>query len=485
MTRLYVTKVSRNALLGNSYALIAFLFGIGIRSIPVVLAWPYAVGFDTNALYIPLMLKGPPSLAAVFSYPGLNSLLIWLGYQLFGQPFVVLDSFGVILQGALGWSSFLYARSVVTLEKKFAFLTSVLFTLSPITLRLTWDQYRISECLVATLIALVAIRSNSRAVRSMTIPLTLLVIFTNPLPSVFLILTIIAQTLFDYRRSRPFFMGLMASIIGGMVFILQQWVLATSGLLSTTVQVSFLGPLGGANLALYGVAFLIFTSWPLLVFLPWTFRLRKISPHMLWLLMVFFFAVVLLTVGIYIIPPAFVYLMISFPLAMFSGVAFKRFGTSRIFRVVFVVVLAFLAINAATYLMSSPVAAVGYMTLDQPFRYYLPTGYLQSTVPLSYQKDLTDLLTTSMTLIPRSSTLYLPRQFYGLALIVPNLQNLTLVDLGEANPWVSSPFDSISYRNSAFTIWFVNGSNWYGIASLPMNFEAVRTQGQFALYQIV
>ena len=170
---------------------------------------------------------------------------------------------------------------------------------------------------------------------------------------------------------------------------------------------------------------------------------------------------------------------------MFSGAAIKRFGTNRVFRVLIGVALVFLTTNAATYLISSPLSPNGYMALGQPFRYYIPTGYLQSTVPVSYQKDLLELLTISMSSLPRDSNLYLPRQFYGLALTVPNLRSLTLVDLGEANPWIASPFDSIASGNSSFTIWFVNGSNWYGISSLPLNFEALQTHGQFALYQIV
>lgn len=484
-TDLRSTRIFANMILSNNYALMAFALGAGIRAIPVVLAWPYSVGFDTTALYIPLMLKGPPSLDAILTYPGLNSLLVWSGYQLFRQPFFVLDFFGAILQGALAWSSYVYGRSVVILEKKFAFLTSILFTLSPITLWLTWDQYRISESLVATMIALVAIRSQSRRIKLMTVPLTLVVVATNPLPSVFLLLTLMAQTLFDYRRSRPFVIGLLASTIGGVCFAVQLWVLATSGLLSSNVQVSVLGPLGGANMALFGVAFLIFTSWPLLSFLPWTIKLREFSPHMFWLLMVVFFAVVLLTAGIYIIPPAFVYLMSSFPLAMFSGVAIKRFSTKRVFRVFLVVVLAFLTINAASYLISSPLSPTGYMALDQPFRYYLPTGYLQSTVPISYQKDLMQLLAISMSSLPPDAILYLPRQFYGLGLMVQNPRHLTLVDIGEANPWNPSPFESVVSDGGSFTIWFIRGSSWYGISTLPTNFETIQTQGQFALYQIV
>ena len=90
-----------------------------------------------------------------------------------------------------------------------------------------------------------------------------------------------------------------------------------------------------------------------------------------------------------------------------------------------------------------------------------------------------------MAALPKDVTLYLPRQFYGLALLVPNVQQLLLVDIGEANPWLPSPFDSITPRGLSFTIWFVGGSGWYGVHTLPLNFEAVQTQGQFVLYQIV
>ena len=469
----------------NLYMVLSVLLAIGFRLLPVIASWPYAVGFDTTALYVPLMVSGPPSAYAIFTYPGLNSLIIWVGYQLEKQPFLILDSIALILQAGLAFSAYTYARSVVFLDEKYAFLTSAVFTLSPITLRLTWDQYRISICMILVMGALAAMLSRSARVRILIIPLTVLVVLTNPLPSVFLLLTMIVQTLYAYVRKRPFRIALITSMIGSVIFAVQLSFLAASGLLSTNVQLSILGPVGGASQALSGIAFLIFTSWPLLIFLPFVFRIRDSSPEAIWLLLIAFFAVGLLTTGIYTIPPPFIYFMASFPLSMFAGRALRTYGKFRIFRLVFGVVLVFLAVNAAAYLISSPLSPMGYMALGQPFRYYMPTGYLQSTIPISYQKDLMELLTASMAALPKDVTLYLPRQFYGLALLVPNVQQLLLVDIGEANPWLPSPFDSITPRGLSFTIWFVGGSGWYGVHTLPLNFEAVQTQGQFVLYQIV
>lgn len=469
----------------NLYSVLVVILAIGIRALPIVASWPYALGFDTTALYVPLMLGGPPSPYSIFTYPGFHSAVVWFVYQLLKQPFLVLDSIAIFLQGALALSTFYYARLILSFDKKIAFLASVLFTLSPITLRLTWDQYRISIGLIAAITALTAIRSNSRGVRATTLPAVVLAILSNPLPSVFLLLTLIVQTVRDFAQNRMFRIGLVTSTIGIIIFALQQSFLASSGLLATYIHPFVLGPVAGTGEALFGIGFVLFTSWPVLLFLPFVFKFRESSSDTVWLVMIAFFAIVLLIAGVYTIPPAFIYFMASFPLAMYAGRALKKFGNIRIFRMVFGLVLLFLAVNAVTYLISSPISPMGYMALDQPFRYYLPTGYLQSTVPISYQKDLMQLLTTSISSLPRDASLYLPRQFYGLALLVQNPQHLTLVDIGEANPWLPSPFESVVPNGGSFTIWFIKGSSWYGISTLPANFETLQTQGQFALYEIV
>src|SRR3989442_10602265 len=67
----------------NSYPILALLLAIGIRLLPVILSWPYAVGFDTTALYIPAMINVPPDLHTVFTYPGFHFLILWALYKLY------------------------------------------------------------------------------------------------------------------------------------------------------------------------------------------------------------------------------------------------------------------------------------------------------------------------------------------------------------------------------------------------------------------
>jgi len=89
-----------------------------------------------------------------------------------------------------------------------------------------------------------------------------------------------------------------------------------------------------------------------------------------------------------------------------------------------------------------------------------------------------------MALLPANSLLYVPRQFYGLALLTSNPHSIAVIDIGEVNPWLPSPFNSIRANNFSYTIWFTGQSGWYGISSMPSNFEAMEFEGQFALYQI-
>jgi len=334
------------------------------------------------------------------------------------------------------------------------------------------------------MIAFVALRAKSNAKRGLAIPLTVLVILTNPLPSVFVLISLIVYGSINYLHKRPSAVELLAFTIGAVIFGVQQLSINSGGALSTTIPLANVSLATGVSEAAYGIGFLIFTSWPLLLFLPLGFSRRENSPHTSWFLVLAFFAILLVIVGVYTIPTPFIYLMASFPLAMIVGTALKKFQSDPRFKILFAFALIFLAVNAVTYVASSPLSPTGYTLLGQSFRYYFPMGYQQSTVPLPYQKDLVRLLADSMALLPANSVLYVPQQFYGLALLTLNPHSITVTDIGEVNPWLPSPFDSIRGNDFSYTIWFIGHSGWYGISSIPSNFKAMQFEGQFALYQI-
>src|SRR5438093_2994313 len=437
------------SLKGNVCPILAVMIAIVVRLIPVAASWPYAVGFDTNALYIPAMINGPPDLHTVFTYPGLHFLILWGLYKLYPQPFLILDFLGIGLQASLAFASYMYARKVVSLTKKLSALTSVVFSLAPITLRLTWDQYRMSLCLVAIMFAFIAIEAVSNRKKILAIPLTILVILVNPLPAVLLLIAMLTHGLIKLREKKPFAIELTAALIGIAIFLVQQVSVTASGRLATTIPIGLVTMPEGLNEGLYGLGYLIFTSWPLLILAPLGWKTRDNQHHSIWLYSTMLFAFVALLFGVFTIPPPFTYLMISFPLSVLVGRALMNYHRNPRFKILYAIVLLFLLTNAVTYLDSSPLSPTPYTNIGQPFRYYMPMGYLQSTVPTSYEADLIQLLTTALATFPSNSTFYVPEQFYGFALMLPNTRNANIVNLGEVDPWIHSPFSLIRHEDKS------------------------------------
>ena len=468
----------------NVFLILTMLVAVVVRLVPVVLSWPYAVGFDTNALYIPAMIKGPPDIQTIFTYPGLHFLVLWVLYRIYPQPFVILDVLGVFLQGTLALSLYLYVKRAILLSNKHSAFASIVFTVAPITLRLTWDQYRMSLCLAAIMFAFIAIEAVSNRKKILAIPLTMLVILVNPLPAVLLLIAMLTHGLIKLREKKPFAIELTAALIGIAIFLVQQVSVTASGRLATTIPIGLVTMPEGLNEGLYGLGYLIFTSWPLLILAPLGWKTRDNQHHSIWLYSTMFFALVALLFGVITIPPPFTYLMISFPLSVLVGRALMNHHRNPRFKILFAIVLLFLLTNAVTYVDSSPLSPTPYTNIGQSFRYYMPMGYLQSTVPTSYEADLIQLLTTALATFPSNSTFYVPEQFYGFALMLPNTRNANIVNLGEVDPWIPSPFSLIRPGDQSYTIWFAGNSGWYGVSTVPSNFIASQIEGPFALYKI-
>ena len=140
---------------------------------------------------------------------------------------------------------------------------------------------------------------------------------------------------------------------------------------------------------------------------------------------------------------------------------------------------------SVSYATSSPLAPTQYSSLAQTFDSSIPAGYLQSTVPISQQGELIKLLNQSLYTLPNNSKLYLPQEFYAFALLNPNPRNVNVTNLGQLAVLGVQGLDQINSTCNSYTLWWINGTGWYGISSLPSNFQAVKTQGDFSLYQLV
>ncbi|MDH2900241.1 MAG: hypothetical protein PXY39_04660, partial [archaeon] len=94
------------------YGLLAVAAAALLRTIPVIIAWPYPVGYDTTAFYIPAMEAAFPSVQQLFTQGSLLSVIMILFYRIYSNPFVIDDAFGIAIQAILAYSVYVYARKV-------------------------------------------------------------------------------------------------------------------------------------------------------------------------------------------------------------------------------------------------------------------------------------------------------------------------------------------------------------------------------------
>jgi hypothetical protein len=467
------------------YPLFLLLIAVTLRLIPVILAWPYPVGFDANAFYLPGMFQGVPSLYSVFFSAQFNQLILSFVFLLYPHPFVILDVVSVALQAMLALSIYLYARTVTKLGRDYSFLAGFVFTLSILSLRLTWDQYRMSFALCFALLGLAFLRMESRNKRFLALPLVVMSILSNPLPAALFLLSMIVYLAFKWKAIRKLGPEIITTVTGLFFFVVQQLFAPRGQLIATSIPIKILG--FGAELreVVNGIEFLLFTAWALIILLPLVIFKIKNEFHWIWFGLVLVSAV-LGPFGGLGVPPSWIYWLMSFPLSILFVIALKSSGWKAIKYLGITLIVASFFFSAV-YLTTSPSAPNPYFqaTLNNSGS---PTGYLQSTVNLPQQQQaVMTLLNDSLHYVGTgvNSTIYLPGQFFGLALVLPNPQHVRLVNIGEIDPQFSTTnFNQIAPFNNSFTVWLTNPNGWYGVTSLPSNFQLAISDGGFSLYFI-
>jgi len=463
------------------YPALTVFIALVVRLIPIILAWPYPTGFDTTAYYLPRMIIGIPSLSVIFYLAQLHQWILSSTYRVFPNPFLILNVVAMILQASLSLSFYAYAKKVLELSEKLSFVASTIGIFNLLTLRLTWDQYRISLGLIFGILALVALFSKSIRVRYVALPLIILVVLSNQLPAAILIFTLLIHFIWKRNWSWESAPELLAIIVGLFLFIIQQLPASNNGL-TTSVPITIAPGLPGSIVAFTGVGFLLYTSWPLLLFLPFT-KIRN-EFHHLWLLAVFLFAFLFPLAGILILvlPSSFTYFLLIFPLVMAFGLAFDHREKKFVRRLV-IITMVFSIIISVSYLVTSPLAPSPYSLVGGVFAQDMPLGYLQSTVPISQEDQLMNLLGMAMISIPPNSTLFLGAQFYGLSYMFANPNRINISNLGIVSSSNNSLI-AISSVKGSYTIWWTTPQGWYGISSLPSDFHIWLKDGEFSIYSI-
>jgi hypothetical protein len=475
--------------------------GAAFRLLPVALAWPYPVGYDTTATYIVQMTKPLPSLYLVFGQQSLHAVLLSLFYGLYPSAFLILNFFAVGLGGALALEIYAYSRYVVHLVPRFALISAIAFSFNLLTLRLLWDQYRICLGMIFALLVFLCLSSRRSYLRWFSVPLMALVYFSNAEPAIFLVITLVAFVIlrefgsrgngsFDshlsYIRQPSIWVSAVGIALGGLQLYAIR-TLPNRGLTANLISESY-----GFGSSVAGIVFLLYAAWPLLLFLPLALRKPHLDYHTMWFFVILATAVFLPLAGrsVAFEPAVWFYWLMGFPLSIFLGSvlqSWKNFERSRVFDGKFVkklgaVALGALILMSVAYAVSSPLAPNPYSIIGAPYATDQPLGYLQSTVPTSQEGNLMSVLNASFHILPENSTVYLGTQFYALTFILPNPNSIRVVWVGLING--ESNLSALDSLLPGYTVWWTNPTGWYGVDTIPPTFTVVATYGSFSLYRL-
>jgi len=476
------------------YPILAGLLALLVRLIPVILSWPYPAGFDTTAYYLPLMVKGIPDLTWVFHNFSLQQLVLSLMYVAYPNAFVNLSVFAILLQIGLSLSVYSYSLRVQRFSERTAFLTSTMFTFSLITLRLGWDQYRMMLALFFAILVLTVLASQNPRVRYLAVGFASLVILSNALPAALLILSLAVHLAWNYKRLNVLRAELVSLVTAVVVFGSQEFFITAGNGVGSSVPFSTIPFSLGLAESTYGLLFLLLMSWPSLILLPLGAFRRLSGLHGPFLILTIFCGLVPTVIGVYMVSPITVFWMASFPLAIMFGTVMKA-NSRRIVKSFAILMLIFTIVMGFSFVLSSPEAPTLYLSLSQSFVQYFPNGYLQSTVPLSQEGNLIALLDHAIPILPPNSTFVVPQQFYGLALMSQNPNQVRIVNAGQIGVAQNTidpipvnvnvnPITSLESMHGSFTVWWTQPNNWYGVSEFPSGFHTWLAGEGFSIFLI-
>ena len=299
------------------YLLGVFLLGLGLRAIPELLS-PYPVGYDT-----PFYVASSPHLHELELRDLLRKAFLLPAFLWFLNHFLRLDLLLAMrvltpaLYGLLMSSFYFFLRRGLDWPRRKSLFCTVVCSLQPASLRISWDLFKNELGLVMLFLFLVLLRGGGRSRREWFLlgAVAFLVVLSHQLASVMMFASVLAELLRS-RKDRRYIERLMACIApASLLFSYQLGVFV--GLIPKppqnwfrpVVELRIYGSNPGSKslfprnyfeeapfswggwLELYGfvVGFLFFCYLPMWFFvLPGLRRHRLLDPISIWLSLAFF-----------------------------------------------------------------------------------------------------------------------------------------------------------------------------------------------------
>ncbi len=492
----------------NKYLLAAFIIPLLVRSIPVILSWPYPIGFDTIG-YIPLIQKGWVfSLGPIgfLKTTGMFYAVAALPYGLTNDAVAVVNVLGPLLLGALCVMMYLYARKGLGWSGWKSLLVVVLVSTYFVSLRDSWDLYRQMVGLIFLMAALISLKSFSSPRRYyVASAFMVLTVLSHELAAVILLSVVGLEAVrFLVKKSRKEFAYLAVSAVLPLALFLFQRYSPQQGAL--TLPSSPIASGSSVGLALYMGGLLVYCYAIILPLVLLGLVGLKDSALRYW---------ALLCLGIPLLEMLnpnlpfyywnrWVYLLV-YPLLFFAVQGLERLwrfspsfkGNIRrlVPKVLAVAYLFSLLTLSGFYLTTSPENAFPYFYQYNPYLTSIPSSMLQNSISIRDNPSLVSCLewlnqnTTMNSVIVEHYGLYdLAVIYVRDRVIVPishdsstwsNVQNETTLADGMV---AAAKEASANGHNTVYTVWWIKGEGWYQIPNLPSDFKEVYRAGKMAVY---
>ena len=482
------------------YPVLTFILPLIVRSIPEILAWPWPIGFDPIAFYVPWIMKGRPlnlGLIEMLKGTRLFSLLALAANSLIRDPILTVKVLGPILYAFLGLSMYLFASRALKWPPKKCFFLVLVCSLYFVSLRISWEMYRQMLGTIFLLLTLTAYHCSRSKMLPLIIVFSILTAFSHEIATVILVAILLAEVIRCSMRkdleklpSSVFPFLIVSAILANMLY--------DPG--THVVRLPLEGLRGDwFTLARFILGFLAYCYIFLLPFSIYgALKVRNKCVHY-WSISTLFIGSLWPLLNPQFSPPLWYRWIIFavYPMSIYFVEGIYQTLTSRtnipkVVKVLAGALVAFIALSAVWYLVAPPEDAFPYFSSYNPYKAYIQSSMLQSTIPID---DIDDVL-ASLDWISENAAgecvLVLHEAFYPWSLLRGRgrCKVMRIVERNLSSPIRKTFADELTKLSrevsengeAVYTIWWVDGKGWYNVPSLPNSFKLLTSYGDIAIY---
>lgn len=213
----------KNSFLQNRYGyLFIFILGVALRLIPELIVKKYPVGYDTTAHYPFIILNfGNVSLMDALRIAPLFYIIAYLLVQAVGMNvFTLLKLIGPLLYGSLAVAFYFFLRNGLEWRDKRGFIGALIFALQIVTLRISWDMFRLELGLIFAFITLGLVGMKNQRKNYLIAATSMLTVLAHQIATIILLFSMGWLLLSKYKLSRKTLLTALPLIPSAILFLI-------------------------------------------------------------------------------------------------------------------------------------------------------------------------------------------------------------------------------------------------------------------------